>query len=197
MDYISYSNMLEEIENNRKNRERLFMATFNFDKGWEKIKDGDIITITYNDKNIFIDNTSRLMEELVSKCLSSIDLEFVKVKDNDKNTINISGESFSRRFDWVDLIDHTRSIMMEIADIERAYLMKFERVAEEEARALLKENENVKTVIVKAPFRANEKGGVVLTVKLVPADKSPFMCTSGEPLEVITSHLRTYHHFGE
>ena len=197
MDYISYSNELEEIEKNRKNRERLFMLAFNFDKGWEKIKDGDIVTITYNDKNIFIDNTSRLMVEIVSKCLSSIDLEFVKVKDNDKNSVNISGESFSRRFDWVDLIDHTRSIMMEIADIERAYLMKFERVAEEEARAILKENENVKTVIVKAPFRANEKGGVVLTVELVPAGKSPFMCTSGEPLEVIKSHLRTYHHFGE
>ena len=51
MDYISYSNELEEIEKNRKNRERLFMVSFNFDKGWEKIKDGDIVTITYNDKN--------------------------------------------------------------------------------------------------------------------------------------------------
>ena len=197
MDYISYSNELEEIEKNRKNRERLFMLHFNFDKGWEKIKDGDIITLTYNDKNIFIYNMSILMVEIVSKCLCSIDLKFVKVKNNDNDSINISGESFSRSFDWVDLIDHTGAIMMEIADIERAYLMKFERVAEEEARAILKENENVKTVIVKAPFRANEKGGVVLTVKLVPAGKSPFMCTSGEPLEVITSHLRTYHHFGE
>lgn len=172
-------------------RERYGQRT-NFNAGWEEEKTDDTVTLTYKDKNIFINRI--FLAESTYKAILNVEREYLKARTKDSD-INIITDEDKRNIEkmlpnWIDSVDGYIEILEGVKLFEDDYLEVLKKVAEYEASKIFNKHKKVNLVLVEAPFKDKKKGAVV-TVKRIPNDKSPITCSGGGFL-VTESNLRVH-----